>query len=78
MPQPPHESCKLLALSFHELFSYYVSNLQKSARNQHWAPEALHRLEEFNASNNLMKESICFLSCLCLLRDAYLHDLAWL
>lgn len=55
MLQPPHQSCKLLALSFHEFFSYCVSNLQKSARNQHWAPEAPYRLEEFNASNNLMK-----------------------
>lgn len=61
MLQSPQQSCKLLALSFHKLFSYCVSNLQKSAWFALWAPEALHKLEEFNASNNLMKESICFL-----------------
>lgn len=61
MLQSPQQSCKLLALSFHKLFSYCISNLQKSACFAHWAPEALHRLEEFNPSNNLMKEGICFL-----------------
>lgn len=61
MLQSPQQSCKLLALSFHKLFSYCMSNLQKTACFALWAPEALHRLEKFNASNNLTKESICFL-----------------
>lgn len=56
-----------------------MSNLQKSACFALWVPEALHRLEEFNASNNLMKESISFLHFACVYSEMPIcHDLAWL
>lgn len=61
MLQPPQQPPKLLALSLHKLFSYLLSDLQKSACFAPWALEALHRFMEFNASNKFIKEGIYFL-----------------
>lgn len=75
-PQQPPE---LLGLSLHQLFSYLLSNLQKSACFAPRAHEALNTLKEFNASNKLIEKGICFLHV------AYIHngmptchDPAWL
>lgn len=70
MFQSPQQSLKLSALFLHKLFSYLLSNLQKSAWFAPWASEALHKLKEFNASNKLIKEGICFLHVTCIHRDA--------
>lgn len=79
MLQSPQQSPKLLALFLHKLFSYLLSDLQKSACFAPWAPEALHRLKELNASNKLIKEGICFLHVACTHKGMPIcHDPAWL
>lgn len=79
MVQSPQQSPKMLALSLHKLFSYLLSDLQKSACFAPWAPEGLHRLKEFNASNKLIKEGICFLHVACVHKGIPIcRDSAWL
>lgn len=47
MLQPPQQLPKLLALAIHQLSSYLLSNLEKSACFTLQAPEVLHRLRSF-------------------------------